>query len=173
MEKRVASEMKKKPLPEVSDIRQVLHFSLVDTEYCIGLQHVVRVFPIVQFRYVPGGQSFLRGLMTLEGKSVPVIDLAERLGLPDPHQYHLETPIMLCRSNKKTVGIIVDEVYNIEDVDEEKLQMHPLYEEDGSVPFTAAIKTERGLSLLLDADQILDIDLAKVNENVQDDRRQA
>jgi len=152
-------------------ISHVLHFSVADTEFCLALQYVTRVFPIVKFRYVPGGPKYLRGLLTLEGRNLPVIDLADRLNLPDAHQYHLETPILLCDYGEKRLALIVDEMHGVEEVSEENLQMRPLFDRGNGVPFDAAIETRRGTSLLLHLDSIINIDLESVIEDMPEDPR--
>lgn len=139
---------------------QVLHFAVAETTFCVALQHIIRVFPIVKFRYVPGGPEYLRGLITLEGKNLPLIDLADRLNLSGSNQYHLETPILLCKHGNKTAGLIVDEVYGVDRVREENLQMRPLFDHGSVVPFDAAIESDWGTSLLLNMHSIVDIDLS-------------
>jgi len=161
------------PPSDLARVHQVIHFLSANTEYCLDLQHVVKVLPIMQLRYVPGGPEFLRGLMSLGGVSLPVIDLAERLGLDNRNPYTIDTPILLCADGDKQAGVIVDEVLGVSDVSENSLQMRPLFKPGGTTAFRAAIKTDRGLSLLLDVGQILDVDLAIVSAGPAEDRRRS
>lgn len=153
-------------------VQQVLLFSSADMQFCVPLKNVTKVVPIVQLGYVPGGPDYLRGLMMLNGQSLPVIDLAHRLNQKNPNHYTLDTPILICTANEKLVGVIVDTVDGISDVHEGHMQMRPMFKEDGAPPFTAAIETEKGLSLLLDIEKILNIDFSAIPTDLPDDRRQ-
>jgi len=152
-------------------IQQVLHFFSAGSQFCIDLSSVAKVFPIVLFQYVPEGPAYLRGLMTLGGKSVPVIDLAIRLGEKNPNQYTVDTPIVLCTDGHRQVGLIVDQVAGVEKVEEKDLQMRPMFKKDSKPPFKAVVGTPRGLSLLLDMERVLDIDLSAVKSGKARERR--
>ncbi len=153
---------------------QFLHFFYTDIQYCLGLEHIVRVLPIVQFHYVPGCPDYMRGLITLRGHSLSVIDLAARLGQESSlHRYTIDTPILLCTDGTKEVGMIVEEVVGVETVSNGALQTSPVFEGDSSPPFKAVIMTERGQSMLLDVGRVLDIDLSWTVASTFDDRRHA
>jgi len=155
------------------DLYRVLHFVTADSQFCLPLEHVIKVVPIVLFQYIPEAPAYLRGLITLGGKSVPVIDLAVRMGENNPHHYTIDTPVVLCTDGRKQVGLIVDEVIGVETADEKDLQMRPLFKKEHEPALKAVINTTRGLSLLLDVGNVLDIDLsaadpAKVHERRAD-----
>ncbi|KAF0118368.1 MAG: purine-binding chemotaxis protein CheW [Rhodospirillaceae bacterium] len=78
--------------------------------FCLPLEDVVRVFALVSLQSVPGASVFLKGVANIGGRSVPVVDLAQRIGLPSMTRYTLETPIVLCQTDDFLIGLIVETV---------------------------------------------------------------
>ena len=52
-----------------------LHFRLCQREFCIPLKRVLRVISYVKLTAVPGMPSYFSGLLNLQGKQIPVLDL--------------------------------------------------------------------------------------------------
>jgi purine-binding chemotaxis protein CheW len=77
-----------------------------------SVQEILRAQPIT---HVPLTPSVVRGLMSLRGQIVPVLDLRERLGLPaDPaaEPFHV-----LVRTAAGPVSLLVDRVQDVVEVD--------------------------------------------------------
>jgi len=141
------------------DIRQVLHIVANDHQFCVRLERVERILSLVALKPVPLSPPFIVGLMTLTGKSVVVIDLAERLGLKDDRPYTIDTPILLCANgNDRLMGLIISEIISIDAVDTNELQLAPTFEEPSS-PFEGVINTSRGPSLLLNVDKVMPVNV--------------
>lgn len=137
---------------------------VVDGErFAIPLEDVIEVLPAAAAHSLPGAPDVIRGLLNVRGTPVPLLDLRTRLGRParpaDPADH-----VVLCRIDKRTVGIWVDHVSELTDIDTAEL-----------VPVTevAAVDHVRGVALLpggmllvtdvrsfLDADEGLGLDLA-------------
>ncbi len=140
---------------------ECLQFRLPGLLLCVPLENVERVLPLVEWQPVPGAADFLRGLLNVHGEAVPVIDLGVRLGHRAHPRYDLDTPILLCRANGRSAGLIVSEVAGVVDIDAERGQVVQLFGE-GDLPFVAAFDTANGLSLLLNLNRILDFRLDSI-----------
>jgi purine-binding chemotaxis protein CheW len=61
---------------------------------------------------LPHAPAFVRGVINLRGAVLPIVDLAERLGLPpsEPTQRHV---IIVAQVARQVVGLLVDAVSDI------------------------------------------------------------
>jgi len=115
---------------------------------CMDLHSVERTFSLVALQVVPGGAPYVAGIMNLAGKSVPVIDLAIRMGLPSL-SYGLDTPIVVCVHGDHRVGVIVTDIIGIHDLHEHDQQLSREFGQHDEA-FRASVHTSMGLALLLD-----------------------
>jgi purine-binding chemotaxis protein CheW len=77
------------------------------------IQEILRAQPITP---VPLAASVIRGLMSLRGQIVPVMDLRQRLGMP-PANPDLEQFNVLIRTSDGPVSLLVDRVGDVLEVD--------------------------------------------------------
>jgi purine-binding chemotaxis protein CheW len=131
-----------------------LRFMLNDTYFCVEVQHVSKVMPLMFLTAAPGSPHYMVGLMNLEGKTLPVIDLSLRLNIKRNKKYTLNTPVLLCIYNQKKSGIVVDKIIDIVDIDESCLQMKKEFLSADS-PFSGTITIGTDLVLLIDIGKIL------------------
>lgn len=61
---------------------------------------------------LPGGASYVRGLINLRGRLVTVLDLGDRIGLP-PVNVGTDHSIVILEHKGKRLGLAVDEVVRI------------------------------------------------------------
>lgn len=138
---------------------KILSFLLKDVHFCIDLQFIEKVLLLPLLEVVPGSPHYLAGLMNLRGVSIPIIDLALRLGFFRDQCYALDTPILLCFDGIHRAGLIVDKIIGLVDVPEGRLQMHDEFEKNHS-PFQGVISLEAGIiSLLLNINRVLEFSL--------------
>lgn len=148
---------------------KVLNFTLQNAQLCTDIKRVDKVIQLPMLKRVPGSPYYLVGLLNMAGISIPVVDLALRLGLQRQQAYHLDTIILLCSSKERKMGMIVDKVTGLNEIEEGKLQMRMEFNQPLS-PFIAIATIKEELSLLLDiekimhSDTIFDVALFDVNE---------
>ncbi len=104
--------------PEMSSLVEVegkyLTFDLAGERYGIGILTVREIMGIVEIRSVPKTPSFMKGVINLRGKVIPVVDLRSRFDMEE-REYDQETCIIVVWAGKKDgarvqMGIIVDSV---------------------------------------------------------------
>lgn len=140
-------------------LRLMLCVRINSMVFCLDLEYVERVLPLVLLQPVPQGPDCLAGLMNLHGRTIPVIDLGARLGLAATSAYTAETPLIICKYEEQQAGLIVSEVLDIEPVWREAVQMTDEFDQSEAL-FLASANTSHGLALLLDIRQTLEIDWA-------------
>lgn len=86
--------------------RTLVVFQLGEEEYAISVERVREVVKAERITRVPGVPPYVRGIINLRGRVVPVIDLRQRLGLGE---VSLDRPrIMVVEDGPALVGMLVD-----------------------------------------------------------------
>ncbi len=112
------------------------------------IQEILRFQPLTR---VPLAPSPVRGLMSLRGQIVPVLDLRERLGLPAASDDQ-ESFVVLIRTAEGPVSLVVDRVGDVVDVTEDIFEPVPETMQSQLRPFLhGAYKLEKSLLLSLNA----------------------
>jgi purine-binding chemotaxis protein CheW len=108
--------------PETSS-RQLVVFSLGEEEYALPITQVQEIIRYTEPRAVASDTPWIRGVISLRGKIVPVCDLGSRLGLS--FQPAEDAKIVIVETENTTAGVIVDEVEEVLTVDQEQLEAVP------------------------------------------------
>ncbi len=126
---------------------QVLTFTSAKQLYCCDLAYVLRVIKILQLKAVPGMPSYFKGLMDFYGTQVSVIDLIEYLDKDIQLKYTIETPLLLLQQEKQLLGVIVEEVLGVYDVESSDLQPLPTVAAKPQLKGTVHIGSDSALVL--------------------------
>jgi len=138
--------------------QQLVVFSLGAEEYALPITQVQEIIRFTEPRAVASDAPWIRGVISLRGKIVPVCDLAARLGLPAERAEHAK--IVIVETATGTAGVIVDDVEEVLTVDEAQLDAVPAA---GAEFIEAIAKIDQRLVVLLNPDGIfsgLDLQLA-------------
>ncbi len=97
-----------------------LTFALGNEGYGIPIHQVKEIIGMMEITSIPKTPPFIKGIINLRGKIVPIIDLRVKFGLPE-REYTERTCIIVIEINpasgKRTIGVVVDtvsEVINIQ-----------------------------------------------------------
>jgi purine-binding chemotaxis protein CheW len=104
-------------------MRQLVVFSLGEEEYALPITHVQEIIRYSEPRAVASDTDWIRGVISLRGRIVPVCDLAARLGLS--HREDVEGKIVIVEAGALTAGVIVDEVEEVLTVEDKQLDQVP------------------------------------------------
>ena len=94
---------------------------LEEQDYAVPVGDVVEVLRVVALTPLPDSPAWVLGILNLRGRSVPVLDLRRRLGLT-PIEVGLDAAIVVVEDSGKTVGLLVDEVAEVVDIDDNSLE---------------------------------------------------
>ena len=125
-----------------------LSFRVGPEWYGVNIDYITEVLHFVGLTELPGTNNDVLGLLTLRDTVMPVVDLRRRFRLPDS-RLQLNTPIIAMRAPKGALGIVVDDVDDVEE-----LSGIMDYEGDETPHIKGVIKQEDRLLLLLDVDRI-------------------
>jgi purine-binding chemotaxis protein CheW len=107
--------------PEIA--QQLVVFSLGDEEYALPITQVQEIIRYTEPRAVASDEAWIKGVISLRGKIVPVCDLGSRLGLSTDLAAHAK--IVIVETGGGTAGVIVDEVEEVLTVDSDELDTVP------------------------------------------------
>jgi len=129
--------------------RQLVVFSLGAEEYSLPITEVQEIIRFAEPRPVASDATWIKGVISLRGKIVPVCDLAARLGLDRDKAG--DAKIVIVETQTGTVGVIVDSVEEVLTVDQAAVDPVPTA---GTELIEAIVKIEERLIVLLSADEI-------------------
>ena len=108
---------------------------------------------------VPGTPSFIRGVINLRGKIIPVVDLRLKFSMEKKEDTEKSCIIVVqiqLRTKKLIMGIVVDEVSEVLNITQDQIEDPPSF---GSAVDTAFImgmgKVGQKVIMLLDIDKVL------------------
>ncbi len=98
-----------------------LTFKLGDETYAVSILAVREIIGIVPVTAVPNMPGFVKGIINLRGRVVPVIDLRLRLSMPEK-EYTEQTCIVILEHETRLTGLIIDAVAEVVNLEQEKIQ---------------------------------------------------
>jgi len=136
-----------------------LTFTLAEEEYGIGILKVKEIIGMMSITTVPRTPAFVKGVINLRGKVIPVVDLRLKFSM-EPIPYSDRTCIIVveidAQSSTVFIGIVVDAVSEVLNIKEEEIEETPTF---GTQMDTAYIlgmaKIGGGVKILLDIDKVL------------------
>jgi purine-binding chemotaxis protein CheW len=130
----------------MSDItsQQLVVFSLGSEEYALPIGSVHEIIRFTEPRTVASDADWIRGVIGLRGKIIPIFDLASRMELDNVSSE--PGKIVIVESGTGQVGVMVDEVEEVLTVSSEQLEDVPSAASDA---IEAIAKIEDRLVILL------------------------
>ncbi len=132
-----------------------LTFHLAGEDYGIEICYVIEIIGIQSITDVPDMPSFIRGVINLRGKVIPVMDVRARFGLP-ARDYDERTCIIVIDVDSTEVGLVVDEVSEVADIPESQVEPAPRTSRNTESSFIQGMgKMNNKVKILLDAHKLL------------------
>ena len=139
-----------------------LTFTLAEEEYGIGILKIKEIIGMLPITSVPQTPEFVKGVINLRGKVIPVMDLRLRFGMTSI-DYTERTCIIVVEITGQTgmiqVGIVVDAVSEVLNIKGGEIEKTPSFGAKLNTDYILGIaKMEGGVKILLDIDQVLGSD---------------
>ena len=136
-----------------------LTFNLGGEQYGLEILKVREIIGIMDITRVPRTPEFIRGIINLRGKVIPMIDLRKKFNMmtiDDTEQTCIIVVDMLFENNLLLMGIIVDSVSEVLDIDSDEIEDTPIFGSSVSTDFIQGIaKTKGGVKILLNIEMVL------------------
>jgi purine-binding chemotaxis protein CheW len=138
---------------------KVLTFTLAGEDYGISITKIREIIGMMPVTKVPRTSDFVKGVINLRGKVIPVIDLRLRFGMPEiEHTDRTCIVIVEVVSGNGTVqmGIMVDSVSEVLNIQEGDVEPAPdLSAGDRTRYILGMAKMEESVKILIDIDKVL------------------
>jgi purine-binding chemotaxis protein CheW len=141
-----------------------LTFHLAKEDYGIEIRYVTEIIGIQKITEVPDMPAFVKGVINLRGKVVPVMDVRTRFGMP-PREYDDRTCIIVVDVDDKSVGLVVDKVNEVADVPDQQIEPPPRTNRESTRYIQGLGKIGNEVKILLNVQRLLySDDLAMLGE---------
>ncbi|MDY0190469.1 MAG: chemotaxis protein CheW [Desulfuromonas sp.] len=141
-----------------------LTFHMGDEDYGIQIRFVTEIIGIQRITEVPDMPPFIKGVINLRGKVIPVMDVRARFNLP-AREYDERTCIIVVQLNTTSVGLVVDKVNEVADIQPENIEPPPRSTAGGSSEYIEGMgKMGDRVKILLNISKLLyDSDLEQID----------
>lgn len=143
-----------------------LTFALGDEVYGIEILKVVEIIGIMHITSVPCASDYLKGVINLRGKIIPLVDLRLKFGMPEL-AYGEKTCIIVVNvplhDKQVSVGMIVDTVLEVRDFDTKSLSAAPEFGAVAEGGFVVAMGRTNSDTVVI----LIDVDRALGREEIE------
>ena len=158
-----AYEPAEQPFAELAG--KYLTFTLAGEEYGIGILKVKEIIGLMPITPVPKAPHFVKGVINLRGKVIPIMDLRLKFGM-EPLEYDERTCIIVVEVSTSeasvTMGLVVDAVSEVLNIKAEDIQETPSFGAHIDTEYILGMaKMDGKVKILLDIDKVLSIDELK------------
>jgi purine-binding chemotaxis protein CheW len=132
-----------------------LTFRIGGEEYGIEIRYITEIIGVQKITEVPDTADYLKGVINLRGKIIPVVDVRLRFGMEEkPHNDR--TCIIVVDVLGSAVGLIVDEVVEVVGIPEENVSEPPKTSKGAHGRYIQGIgKIGESVKILLHAERLL------------------
>ncbi len=142
-----------------------LTFSLGKESYGIEIKYVIEIIGIQSITEIPELPEYVRGIINLRGKIIPVLDVRLRFK-KEPKEYNDRTCVIVVDIEEVSIGLIVDSVAEVITIPEEDMVDPPQTHRGINNRYIKKIgKIGNEVKLLLDCERLLtENELEDINE---------
>lgn len=147
---------------------QFLTFGIASETYAISILNVMEIIRLMNIIKIPETFDFIKGVINLRGKIIPVMDVRTRFNLP-LHDYDDRTCIIVVMLKDVEMGLIVDAVSEVLEIPNESTEPIPKVGNASHKRFVKGIgKINDEVKIILDLDRLLfDEELKKIEETTR------
>ena len=138
--------------------QKLLTFSLGEEGYGVSILKVKELIGMLDITPVPRTPEFIKGVINLRGKIIPIMDLRIKFGMTS-HEYDERTCIIVIeieiRGTQKLLGVVVDMVSEVVTISDEQIEPPPEYGSMTEHNFILGIgKIKERVVIILDIEEV-------------------
>jgi len=134
-----------------------LTFTLGNESYGIEIRHVTEIIGIQPVTEVPELPEYIRGIINLRGKIIPVMDVRLRFKKKF-REYNDRTCVVVIDVKDVSIGLIVDSVSEVMSIPDTEIVAPPDVSRSGNKYIKGIGKTGNDVKLILDCEKLLSED---------------
>lgn len=158
---------------EIKEVEKQKYVTFMSGNEYFGLkiEYVNEIIVLQEITAIPETEDYIKGLINLRGKIIPVIDVRLRFK-QKAFEYNDRTCVIVINVDSTTVGLIVEKIAEVVEISSDNLLPSPSLshsEKKGQDRYVYAIgKVGNSVKLLLDPEKLLHDDM-KILEQVSDE----
>jgi purine-binding chemotaxis protein CheW len=140
----------------------------------LKIEYVNEIIVLQEITEVPESEKYIKGLINLRGKIIPVIDVRLRFH-QEPVAYNDRTCIIVAKVQSVTVGLIVEKIAEVVEITEDNLLPAPAlnHDDQSHERYVYAIgKVGDSVKLLLDPEKLIDDEEAGTLEKMNQEKEE-
>ncbi|HAS82870.1 MAG TPA: chemotaxis protein CheW [Verrucomicrobia bacterium] len=140
---------------EDSQKDKFLTFHIADEEFAIPIGHVIEIVGIQKITEVPDMPNFVKGVINLRGKVIPVMDVRLRFKLQEA-EYNDRTCVVVVSVGEVTIGLVVDTVSEVVTIPETDIAPPPRFSSAASGRYVSGMgKIGDAVKIIIDTTKLL------------------
>lgn len=171
MRERMAEEEKEEMLEEDAQRGQFMTFQVGKEFYGISISYVNEIIMMQPITSVPEVKDYIKGLINLRGKIIPVIDVRIRFKM-DPMEYTDRTCIIVINVKSTVIGLIVEKIAEVDNIQDDDIVPPPSLgrkESEQNKYVYGLARTGDTVKLLIDPEKLIKDDDLDVMEEMQEE----
>ncbi|WP_054694609.1 chemotaxis protein CheW [Syntrophomonas palmitatica] len=132
-----------------------LVFMVDKEEYGIEIKFVTEIIGIQSITPIPDLPEYIKGVINLRGKIIPVMDIRLRFG-KEARSYDDRTCVIVVDKDNISVGLVVDSVSEVTSISDEEISPPPRLNKSFHKYIKGIGKSANEVKLLLDCERIVE-----------------
>jgi purine-binding chemotaxis protein CheW len=146
-----------------------LTFSVDKEVFGLDIQHVDDIIGIQDITLVPEQPEYIKGVINLRGKIIPTMDVRARFK-KEERTYDDRTCIVVLNMHNTSVGVIVDRVVEVLDINEDQIAEPPRFSDEYQSHYISGIgKINDDIAMLLDCNKLLNYEQIEALNHMNED----
>lgn len=139
--------------PTAGNIQRFLTFVSDNINFGVSTDYIIEIISNHMICPLPMVPDYIKGIINLRGQTIPIIDIRLRMGKM-PQEYMDTTCIIILDVNDISVGIVVDSVTQVQDIDVDKISPIPL-ENRQELTSSMIAREDGSVILFLDCEELV------------------
>ena len=140
-------------VPSTGNIQRFLTFVSDNINFGVSTDYIIEIITDHMVCSLPMVPDYIKGIINLRGQTIPIIDIRLRMGKM-PQEYTDTTCIIILDVHDISVGIIVDSVTQVLDIDVDKISPIPL-ENRQELTSSMIAREDGSVILFLDCEELV------------------
>ncbi len=139
-----------------AELTKALTFMIDDKVYGVEIPHIVEIIGVPHITKVPGVPYYIKGIINVRSKVVPVVNVRSRFGIPEA-EIDDKTCTIITEYKDVTIGLIVDRVLEVVSVTQKRKADVPALEQVNDNKFIQYILKlpDGGVKMILDVKKLI------------------
>ena len=170
----MAEEVKSELLEEDTQKGKFMVFQTGKESYGISISYVNEIVGMQPITAVPEVEDYIKGLINLRGRIIPVIDVRIRFKM-EPVEYTDRTCIMIINVKSTTIGLIIEKIAEVDTIMDEDIVPPPSlgHKENEQNKYVYGLaKNGDSVKLLLDPEKLIRDEDMELMEELSEEEQQ-